>query len=131
MAAIDEVRRQALELEQESGFDVDVAEEAGQIKIVIKQVALPLGAYALDATDVLFVADYQYPLSALDMFWTNPEVVRPDGTAPEGADQVEAHLGAQWRRFSWHRNGTWNPNRNGLLDHFALTEDRFSRDRPD
>jgi hypothetical protein len=32
------------------------------------------------------------------------------------------------QRFSWHRNGVWDPNRNGLLDHFEFMQARFAAD---
>ena len=55
-------------------------------------------------------------------------VLRPDGSVPAGADSIETYLGRQWRRFSWHRNGIWNPSGNCLLDHFEFMQDRFVRE---
>ena len=81
-----------------------------------RRVPLPPGRFRIDATDVLFLADQQYPLSALDMFWTELGVVRPDGSIPQNADSMQTYLGRQWRRYSWHRNGVWNPANNGLLE---------------
>ena len=60
------------------------------------------------------------------MFWTDLEVVKPDGSAFEGSKSIQEYLGRQWRRFSYHRNGVWNPGGNPLLDHFALMETRWT-----
>ena len=89
---------------------------------------VPAGTYRVNNTDVLFITDTMYPLSAMDMFWTDPAVVRPDGSIPANAESIETYRDRQWRRFSWYRNGVWNPNGNPLLDHFELMQARFVRD---
>ena len=119
----------AAELAELTGIETDITEEPPtRILVVLKQVALPAGAFRLSRTDVLFVADYQYPASALDMFWTELDVLRPDGSIPASAEVIEHYGGRAWRRFSWHRNGIWDPRRNGLLDHYELTLDRLCRE---
>ncbi len=94
--------------------------------VVLRAVILPPGRFRVATSDVLFLADQQYPLSALDMFWTGVDVVRADGGVPQNADSIEIYLGRPWRRFSWHRNGAWNPAGNGLLDHYAVMEQRWA-----
>lgn len=127
--ALLKLSEHAAELTELSGVEVNLTEEPpARIYVALKQVQLPAGAFRLAHSDILFIADYQYPTSALDMFWTELEVVRPDGSIPASAEQVEHHAGRGWRRFSWHRNGIWDPRRNGLLDHYELTLDRLSRD---
>lgn len=128
MAALAELRRHADELEKETGIRVQLVEAGVQIFVVLEKVPLPAGAYGLDKTDVLFVTDQQYPVSAMDMFWTEVEVVRPDGSIPAGGDSVETYIDRQWRRFSWHRNGIWKPTGNCLLDHFEFMQARFAED---
>ncbi|MCD6726125.1 MAG: hypothetical protein LT070_02685 [Solirubrobacteraceae bacterium] len=127
--ALLKLRAHASELTELTGIDVEIVEEPPtRIFVVLKKVTLPVGAFRLVHSDVLFVADYQYPTSALDMFWTELDVVRPDGSIPASADQIEQYVGRSWRRFSWHRNGIWDPRRNGLLDHYELTLDRLCRE---
>lgn len=130
MSALEELRRHADELEAAAGVRVQVVDGGGQIFVVLCKVPLPAGAYRIDRTDVLFIADHQYPLSAMDMFWTEVEVRKIDGSVPAGAESIETYLGRQWRRFSWHRNGVWNPAGNGLLDHFEFMQARFAMDVP-
>lgn len=130
MAVSDELRQDAEELERATGLIVEVVEAGAQVLVIIRQAPLPRGAYRLDATDILFITDGQYRLSAIDMFYTEVDVVKPDGSTPQGAESLETHAGRTWRRFSWHRNGVWNPARNGLLDHFEFMQDRFAKDAP-
>lgn len=126
MSELKELRDHAKELSQVVGVVVDIIEKEQQVYLLLKKVPLPVGIFKLTETDVLFITDQQYPLSALDMFWTEVGVVRANGSVPQNADQIQSYLDRQWRRFSWHRNGVWNPARNGLLDHFAFMEARLA-----
>lgn len=126
MSAIQELRKHAKELEDATGLSVQLTEEGNRIFVVLVKAPLPPGVFRLDATDVLFVTDQQYPLSAMDMFWAEVEVIRLDGSIPQGADATEQYLGRTWRRFSWHRGGVWNPGGNPVLDHFSFVESRWA-----
>lgn len=123
------VREHAQELAALAGVPVDVQSEGPQVFVILRGLALPSGAYQVASSDVLFIADWAYPLSAMDMFWTEPAVLRPDGSVPTAGDSLETYLERQWRRFSWHRNGIWNPAGNCLLDHFEFMQNRFEQDR--
>lgn len=124
MAALDTLKDHAREFTEVTGTTVALVEEGDRIFVLLRQVRLPPGL-RLSVTDILFIADKQYPLSALDMFWTDVEVVWSDGTVPRSAETIETYLGRRWRRFSWHTNGPSSPARNRLLDHFAFMEARW------
>lgn len=126
--ALEVLRRDADELAGEAGVRVETEQDGAQIYVMLLHLPLPAGAYAVATSDVLFLTDVQYPLSAMDMFWTDPAVLRADGSVPSGAESVEIYRGRSWRRFSWHRNGVWSPNGNPLLDHFEFMQDRFLKD---
>lgn len=127
MTARETLERHAEELRQATGLTVEIIEgEGNRTYVLIRQVPLPPGLFTMSKSDALFIADRQYPCSALDMFWLEASVVRANGTVPQGADCLENHLKRQWRRFSWHRNGVWNPASNGLLDHFAFMESAWA-----
>ena len=126
--ALDELRRHAEQLAAQAGVGVDIERLDAQIYIILRDLPLPKGAYLVATSDILFITDVQYPLSAMDMFWTDVAVLRADGTVPANADSIETYCGRPWRRFSWHRNGIWNPSGNGLLDHFEFMQDRFAKD---
>jgi hypothetical protein len=125
VSAIETLRKHALEFTDTTGIGVTLVEEGDRIYVVLNQVHIPDKAFQQQVSDVLFHADRMYPLSAMDMFWTEPGVVRSDGSIPQGAEQIENYLGRSWRRFSWHRNGVWNSGGNPLLDHYAFVEMRL------
>jgi hypothetical protein len=127
--SLEELRRDIAECEALTQLTADLSIDGMQAFVVLHAVPLPPGAYRVATTDVLFLTDLQYPLSAMDMFWTELDVVRTDGSVPRNAEVTENYLGRQWRRFSWHRNGLWNPVRNGVLDHFEFMCSRFADDR--
>jgi hypothetical protein len=126
MSAIEELRKHAKELKEVTGTGIELVEEETKIFVLLSKVPLPAGIFRLSCTDVLFIADQLYPFCAMDMFWTEVEVVRRDGTVLQGAETIEQYAGRSWRRFSWHRNGIWNPAGNPLLDHFAFMEARIA-----
>jgi hypothetical protein len=128
VSARETLDRHAEEFRQQTGFTVDITEEAARLFAVIRQVPLPPGLFAVAQSDILFITDKQYSDSALDMFWTEVPVLRVNGAVPQGAGQIERYLDRDWRRFSWHRNGTWNPAGNGLLDHFAFVESAWLKE---
>ena len=125
--ALEELRSHAAELGELYGVAVDIDQSGSQVFIIARDVALPAGRYLVTTTDILLITDTQYPLSAMDMFWTDPAVLCVDGSVPASAESIETHAGREWRRFSWHRNG-WKPAGNALVDHFAFCQARFSPD---
>lgn len=125
---LEELRAHASELGDQAFVRVDIETEGAQVFVIMRQLALPPDAYQVARSDVLFMTDAQYPMSAMDMFWTDLAVIRRDGTVPAGAESIETYLGREWRRFSWHRNGIWRPTGNVLLDHFEFMQDRFAKD---
>lgn len=122
--------RHAAELGDVTGLRVEVHQEGNRLYAVARGYALPDGIAQIVATDVLFMADTQYPISAMDMFWTDLDVVRVDGSTFKNSDSIEQHLGRPWRRFSYHRNGTWNSGGNPLLHHYAFMESRWTVETP-
>ena len=108
------------------GLVVEVLQEGNQLFVVIKRYRLPVGLARVETTDILFITDAQYPFSAMDMFWTEVGVVRPDGSTFENSDSIQEFLDRQWRRYSYHRHGTWSPTGNPLLHHFAFMESRWT-----
>ena len=116
----------ANELGQALGLKVEVLQEGNHLFVVIQRYRLPEGLARVETTDILLMTDAQYPFPAMDMFWTQVEVVRPDGSSFENSDSIKEYLGRQWRRFSYHRHGTWSVTGNPLLHHFAFMESRWA-----
>lgn len=102
-----------------------LCEEAGFTNIVVKSVETgPL--YQPGVTDLLLRVPNLYPDAALDMFWTDPELRLSNGSTPNRADVIETICQRQWRRFSWHRNGRWNPDIDWIGSHLEFVRQRFS-----
>ncbi|MGH8546036.1 MAG: E2/UBC family protein [Gammaproteobacteria bacterium] len=126
MSAKELLEKHAEELGSITGLMIEVIQDANRLFIFLHDYSLPCGVSRVERTDVLFIADFQYPLSAMDMFWTDVAVVRLGGSLFENSDAIEDYVGRKWRRFSYHRNNVWNPTGNPLLDHFAFMETRWT-----
>src|SRR5712692_11772244 len=100
MFAIDDLRKHAAQLAAVGGIVSSLVEEPGRIIVILAKVPLPPDSFRLRETDLMFIADLMYPLSAMDMFWTEIDVVRRDGSVPQGAEAIEQYVGRSWRRFS-------------------------------
>jgi hypothetical protein len=125
---MDSLTNHARELTEKLGLSVEIHEDVNtknRLFVIIKSAPLPPGIFKLQKTDILLVADRQYPDSALDMFWTEQDVIRVNGTIPQNANVIETYMGRSWRRFSWHRNGIWKRQGNPLLDHYLFTQARW------
>lgn len=126
MSAREVLEKHAKELTATTGIRTEVIEMGDRLFVLLHDYSPPKGISRMDKTPILFIADLQYPLSSMDMFWTDMGVVRQDGSLFEGTDSIEEYVGRKWRRFSYHRNNTWNPAGNPLLDHFAFMETRWT-----
>lgn len=127
MTAEEILRTHAEELAAATGLGVDVFADGQRLFVWLKGVPLPHG-WALPASDVLYVTDTAYPLSALDMFWTETGLTLASGAVAANTDAIEHYLDRDWRRFSWHAPANGRPASNPLLDHYALMEDRLARE---
>jgi Prokaryotic E2 family E len=110
---------------REGGQAVEVVEDGTRFYVVLSSYELP-ETYQPRVTDLMMIADYQYPVSALDMFWTEPHVRCLTGSWPQNADQFEPHIGRSWQRWSWHYPG-WSPSTHSLITHLEVYSDRLAR----
>jgi hypothetical protein len=125
MALPDQLARD-LDGLREDGYTIEVVEDGTRCYIVFRDFQLPADAYLPEVTDMMVMADYQYPMSAMDMFWTDPTVGRTSGGRPQGADQFEIYAGRRWQRWSWHYPN-WNPACDDVRTHLAAVHDRLAR----
>ncbi len=77
------------------GLTVDIEPDDSRYYVIVRDYELPPG-YQPDRTDVMVMADFQYPLLVLDMFWTFPEVRCTSGALPQNADQYGVFAGINW-----------------------------------
>jgi Prokaryotic E2 family E len=125
MALPDQLARD-IESLREDGYSIEVTEDGNRYYIVFAAFAIPSEAYLPRATDVMVMADYQYPMSRMDMFWTDPEVCTVSGGYPQNADQFEEYGGRRWQRWSWHYPN-WNPACDNVRTHLEVVLDRLAR----
>src|SRR4051812_16864399 len=83
----------------EDGFETELLREGDQVGIIVRAVPLPQGRWSQESTDVMLMTTVLYPQSAMDMFWTPPELYLASGAEPI-ASNLEMHFGQAWRRFS-------------------------------
>ena len=93
---------------------------------VVQWFHLPDGTYAPTITDLMMMADYQFPLSRLDMYWTDPTIYLASGGLPLNANQFEMYANRRWQRWSWHYP-TWDPSKHNLRTHIEVFRDRLAR----
>src|SRR5579864_628060 len=107
-----------------SGLAPEVIEEGNRFYLVFRGFVLPDG-YQPRITDVMVMADYLFPQSPVDMFWTEPHVTLLNGQYPQNATAFEQHCGRTWQRWSYHY--VWNPNQHTLQTHMNVVFERLSR----
>lgn len=116
----------AEELAEMLDLRVTIAQAGTELGVIVWRAPLPV--HSADQSDVLILVDQQYPVSALDMFYLQPEISLRGGSVPGYSSSLESHVGRRWRRWSWHRNGVWTPGVDGLLSHWAFIEACWARE---
>ena len=100
--------------------------DQGMICVVFPGWQLPPGLN-VNRTDVLLRLSAGYPDVAPDMWWTDPEVRRADGTPIPGTEVREQVLGRSWQRWSRHfQPGQWQSGVDGLESYIALIRSQFA-----
>ncbi len=105
------------------GYSAEAIEADGWANVLFSKYQLPRG-YNKDRSDLLLKFPLSYPNGKPDMFWVEPEVALTNSDIPRKADKVEAAVGRQWRRFSWHLQN-WNPGRDGLKTYLEFVNSRL------
>ncbi len=106
-AALTDAIREAAKVLEGMGYSVTLYEDGGQGILVIADYPLGSG-WSKSSTRVLLKLPASFPAGKPDMFWTDRDLVRANGTVPKQAAHVEVILGEPWRRFSWHPS-SWTP----------------------
>lgn len=111
---------------RQQGLEVEVVDDGTRFYVILKAFRLPDGQYAPSQTDLMVIADYQYPSSRLDMYWTDPTIHLASGALPMNADQFEQYAARRWQRWSWHYP-VWDPSKHSLRTHVEVFYDRLAR----
>jgi len=108
------------------GHEVEIVQDGSRSYVILQGYRLPDSLYAPEMTDLMVMADYQYPQSRMDMFWTSPTVTLTNGSLPQQADVFEIYAGRTWQRWSWHYP-VWDPRIHTIHTHLAVCDDRLQR----
>src|SRR5690349_9877789 len=97
---------------KKKGFgDFEIVTEGSQGYLILKNWQFP-EAYSPRVADLMIILTPGYPMAALDMFWTSPDIkLASTGAWPQACEHHEQHAGRNWQR--WSRHTTW---RSGIDD---------------
>ena len=112
-----------LEFLKEKGFDFELAEPGGEIHLILHRFAFP--SYVPPEADLLIRILPGYPQTALDMFYTVPDVKLPSGSFPHKCDQHPALGGKTWQQ--WSRHMTWRSGIDDLRSFLAAVTAEINR----
>jgi len=133
MTALEQIQQDLAEFTKQYGLKGEILHNDSQILCVLRVVPTPNGKFTHPSTNILFQTDRNYPLSAMDMFWTDKDLVLADGSNPTNAEALTdfPDTGKQWRQFSYHRPAgqSWDPSRNGIEQQYLVVLKRWEADR--
>lgn len=92
-----------IEFLNEKGYDYELVQVSGAVHLILHRFPFP--RYVPREADMLIRLPAGYPQTALDMFYTIPDVKLPSGAFPDRCNQHPAFEGKTWQQ--WSRHGTW------------------------
>lgn len=92
-----------IEFLEGKGFDYDLVQSGKDIHLIIHH--FPFGPYVPKEADLLVRLLAGYPQTAMDMFYTIPDVKLPSGAFPDRCNQHPVIGDKPWQQ--WSRHITW------------------------
>jgi hypothetical protein len=92
-----------IEFLDEKGFDYELIQVEGAVHLILHH--FPFQRYVPQEADMLIRLPAGYPQTAVDMFYTIPDLKLPSGVFPDRCDQHPAFEGKSWQQ--WSRHSTW------------------------
>lgn len=108
------------------GYEIEVVEDGTRFYLILKAFVVPNPSYTPETTDLMLMADYLFPQSRMDMFWTEPYLRLLNGAEPQNANSYEPYCGRAWQRWSWHYP-LWDPAKHSVQTHLATVVDRLEK----
>lgn len=99
----------------EKGFDYELIQVEGAVHLILHRFPFP--RYVPKEADMLIRLPAGYPQTALDMFYTIPDVKLASGAFPDRCDQHPAFAGRIWQQ--WSRHSTWRVGIDNLRTHLS------------
>jgi hypothetical protein len=110
----------------ERGIPHRILMDGGMVCVLFPGWQLPPGLN-VSQTDVLLCLAPGYPDSPPDLWWTDPVVVRSDGSTIQATEVRQVIVGRNWQRWSRHfQPGQWQSGVDGLESFLALIRQEFN-----
>jgi hypothetical protein len=105
------------------GFQHEILESGGEVHVILRR--FPFHRYAPQEADLLIRLLPGYPQTAVDMFFTIPDVKLPSGAFPKNCDQHPVIGGKLWQQ--WSRHLTWRSGIDDLRSFLAATASEIGK----
>ncbi len=112
-----------IEFLKEKEFDYELLQSDKEIHLIIHR--FPFGPYAPKEADILIRLLSGYPQTAVDMFYTIPDVKLPSGSFPQNCNQHVTVGNKLWQQ--WSRHLTWRSGVDSLRNFIAAVSAEISK----
>lgn len=102
---------------KEKEYEFEIFKEGSELHLVVHRFAFP--KYQPAEADLLIIIPAGYPNAPLDMFWTFPDVMLPNGGWPAQCQHHQLYRGRNWQRWSRHFQTPWRVGVDSLRTFFA------------
>jgi hypothetical protein len=107
-------------------FDYSIVTDGPHTLLVIKNWEFP-EAYTPRKADLMIILTPGYPMAALDMFWTYPDIkLASNDSWPEACAHHETYAGVSWQRWSRHFQN-WRAGIDDLRSFITSVEQEINR----
>ena len=106
--------------------DFEVLQIGAELHVVLPGFPFP-PAYTPNAATLMVIVPAGYPNTALDMFWTYPDIKLVNGNWPNRCDYHHDYGGRSWQRWSRHFIQAWRPGRDNLRTFLATVRSEIAK----
>lgn len=106
-------------------YSFEVLTEGGNTHVIIKDFPFPSQFYSVEKAELLVKIPSGYPVTPLDMFWTNPIISFVNGTPPPATTERETLHGKEWQR--WSRHYDWRVGIDSLKTHISAIRNELKK----
>ncbi|TAM80973.1 MAG: hypothetical protein EPN47_13900 [Acidobacteria bacterium] len=112
-----------IEFLKEKGYDYELLQSGTEVHLVIH--CFPFERYVPKETDLLIRLLSGYPQTAVDMFYTIPNVKLPSGAFPQNCNQHPMIGDRPWQQ--WSRHYKWRSGIDNLRTYLAAVAAEVSK----
>ena len=111
---------------QEKGFENEIIQVGGEVRVVLHDFSLP-EQYTPRSANLMLRLPSGYPNANPDMFWTNPVVKLTTGSYPLNAEYLDPTADG-WQRWSRH-DQSWRGGVDNLRTKLASVRRELQKGR--